>query len=199
MTTTSPEENKALVLEAFDTLFNKRDYVAAEHSPVSPAVQRGDSFLRGTGEAARGQSRPRDVRRGVSAMKPSAWSAAIVLATAASMVVGHASSIWRSPLTRPRRSLASFILIFSAFIAAPIGAAAAEFPTKPIRFVVPYTPGGTTDLVARTWVKRSPRSSSRLSSSRTRPVPAATSAWTSLQRPRRTATRSEWARSRRMR
>jgi predicted SnoaL-like aldol condensation-catalyzing enzyme len=30
MTTTTPEQNKALVLEAFDTLFNKRDYVAAE-------------------------------------------------------------------------------------------------------------------------------------------------------------------------
>ena len=30
MTTTSPEQNKAVVLEAFDTLFNKRDYAAAE-------------------------------------------------------------------------------------------------------------------------------------------------------------------------
>jgi predicted SnoaL-like aldol condensation-catalyzing enzyme len=30
MTKTTPEQNKALVLEAFDTLFNKRDYVAAE-------------------------------------------------------------------------------------------------------------------------------------------------------------------------
>jgi predicted SnoaL-like aldol condensation-catalyzing enzyme len=30
MTTTSSEQNKALVLKAFDTLFNKRDYVAAE-------------------------------------------------------------------------------------------------------------------------------------------------------------------------
>ncbi len=30
MTTTSPEQNKAIVLNAFDTLFNKRDYVAAE-------------------------------------------------------------------------------------------------------------------------------------------------------------------------
>jgi len=29
MTTTSPEQNKALVLKAFDTLFNKRDYEAA--------------------------------------------------------------------------------------------------------------------------------------------------------------------------
>ena len=27
---TTPEQNKALVLEAFDTLFNKRDYLAAE-------------------------------------------------------------------------------------------------------------------------------------------------------------------------
>ena len=27
---TTPEQNKALVLEAFDTLFNKRDYTAAE-------------------------------------------------------------------------------------------------------------------------------------------------------------------------
>ena len=30
MSKTTPEENKALVLEAFDTLFNKRDYIAAE-------------------------------------------------------------------------------------------------------------------------------------------------------------------------
>src|SRR5260370_40101259 len=30
MSNSSPERNKAIVLEAFDTLFNKRDYVAAE-------------------------------------------------------------------------------------------------------------------------------------------------------------------------
>jgi predicted SnoaL-like aldol condensation-catalyzing enzyme len=30
MTATSPEQNKALVLKAFDALFNKRDYAAAE-------------------------------------------------------------------------------------------------------------------------------------------------------------------------
>ena len=29
MSKTSPEQNKALVIEAFDTLFNKRDYAAA--------------------------------------------------------------------------------------------------------------------------------------------------------------------------
>jgi predicted SnoaL-like aldol condensation-catalyzing enzyme len=31
MSQTKQERNKALVLEAFNTLFNKRDYVAAEH------------------------------------------------------------------------------------------------------------------------------------------------------------------------
>ena len=37
MSRTKQEENKALVLEAFDTLFNKRDYVAAERywSPIT--------------------------------------------------------------------------------------------------------------------------------------------------------------------
>jgi hypothetical protein len=30
MPKTTPEQNKALVLEAFDTLFNRRDYAAAE-------------------------------------------------------------------------------------------------------------------------------------------------------------------------
>src|ERR1700736_2384580 len=30
MTRTTPEQNKALVLKAFDTLFNKRDYATAE-------------------------------------------------------------------------------------------------------------------------------------------------------------------------
>jgi predicted SnoaL-like aldol condensation-catalyzing enzyme len=30
MPKTTPEENKAMVLEAFDTLFNKRDYATAE-------------------------------------------------------------------------------------------------------------------------------------------------------------------------
>ena len=54
MTTTSPEQNKALVLEAFDTLFNKRDYVAAErfwsdryiqHSAHIPPGRTGCSIL----------------------------------------------------------------------------------------------------------------------------------------------------------
>ena len=31
MANTTPEQNKALVLQAFDTLFNKRDYEAAAY------------------------------------------------------------------------------------------------------------------------------------------------------------------------
>ena len=52
MSQTKQEKNKALVLEAFDTLFNKRDHVAAErywsphyiqHTPTSPRAGRGCS------------------------------------------------------------------------------------------------------------------------------------------------------------
>ncbi|HEY3963413.1 MAG TPA: nuclear transport factor 2 family protein [Planctomycetaceae bacterium] len=39
MSQTKHEENKALVLEAFDTLFNKRDYVAAERYWSSNYIQ----------------------------------------------------------------------------------------------------------------------------------------------------------------
>lgn len=39
MRKTTPEQNKALVLEAFDTLFNKRDYAAAERYWSSDYIQ----------------------------------------------------------------------------------------------------------------------------------------------------------------
>ena len=51
---TGPEQNKALVLEAFDTLFNKRDYAAAErfwsdryiqHSRTGPETLRYENQL----------------------------------------------------------------------------------------------------------------------------------------------------------
>src|ERR1700732_4428737 len=41
MPKTTPEQNKALVLEAFDTLFNKRDYAAAERFWSPDYIQHG--------------------------------------------------------------------------------------------------------------------------------------------------------------
>ena len=39
MIKTTPEQNKTLVLQAFDTLFNKRDYKAAERYWSSNYIQ----------------------------------------------------------------------------------------------------------------------------------------------------------------
>jgi predicted SnoaL-like aldol condensation-catalyzing enzyme len=49
MPSTTPEQNKALVLEAFDTLFNKRDYVAAEKLWSSNYIQHSAHIPPGRG------------------------------------------------------------------------------------------------------------------------------------------------------
>ncbi len=46
MTKTTREQNKALVLEAFDTLFNKRDYAATERFWSDRYIQRSAHFRR---------------------------------------------------------------------------------------------------------------------------------------------------------
>jgi tripartite-type tricarboxylate transporter receptor subunit TctC len=48
---------------------------------------------------------------------------------------------------RPIRRLLTAALLLCGFIALP--AAAQDYPNKPIRWIVPYPPGGTTDLLAR--------------------------------------------------
>ena len=46
MENTLQENNKALVLEAFDTLFNKRDYVSAERFWSPDYIQHSALLLR---------------------------------------------------------------------------------------------------------------------------------------------------------
>jgi predicted SnoaL-like aldol condensation-catalyzing enzyme len=42
---TTPEQNKVLVLKAFDTLFNKRDYAAAERLWSDLYIQHEDEHF----------------------------------------------------------------------------------------------------------------------------------------------------------
>jgi predicted SnoaL-like aldol condensation-catalyzing enzyme len=56
---TTPEQNKALVLEAFDTLFNKRDYDAASRFWSETYIQHSAHIEPGRGSV---QSDPESAR-----------------------------------------------------------------------------------------------------------------------------------------
>ena len=60
MPKTTPEQNKALVLQAFDTLFNKRDYEIA-------AMFRSDTYIQHSAHIEPGRNGPFNLIRGTPA------------------------------------------------------------------------------------------------------------------------------------
>jgi tripartite-type tricarboxylate transporter receptor subunit TctC len=61
------------------------------------------------------------------------------------------SDITQRPFSR-RDSLAALLLAFSA--AAPSAARADTYPAKPVKLIIPYPPGGGTDITGRAMAAR---------------------------------------------
>ena len=70
-----------------------------------------------------------------------------------------------------------FLGLAGATVAAglPLRATAqvANWPDKPVKFIIPYAPGGGSDLIGRPWAEKLSQAFGSSSSSRTAPAPAA--------------------------
>src|SRR4051794_34170056 len=60
------------------------------------------------------------------------------------------NSCWRRPMKKHLLRRVGATLAGSLAIVTAVAASAQDFPAKPIRIIVPYAAGGTTDMLART-------------------------------------------------
>ena len=87
-----------------------------------------------------------------------------------------------------RRSLLAIGIVLAALGSVGTKAQAQTWPSKPIRLIVPLTPGSATDVMARLVMEQVRRSSASRLSWRIVPAPATPSAWARSPRPSPTAT-----------